>query len=265
MWEIMQEGNGLKCKTNGTSNWSRRSKQEFCWEISAGSEALYWMVPSKNNNRNQSNCCCELTRLGFFFGFLFFSEDSRFLHHTPTQQKIVQQRSYIPPQTAHKHSMLQAQRKQILTDSNLRNQEETRNPGIVAFLIFFFFNFYYFFMLGYGKKLSNSGHKPVAHSYMKLLLLLDIHKIPIIAVWYTQLVYIEVKNKLSTSRSSSGQTSGGLNVSFLPHNNERHAPSIIKPSSLKERYGSEKSFIMMQYNLLNSYSYRLLSNKPACF
>ena len=84
MWEIMQEGNGLKCKTNGTSNWSRRSKQEFCWEISAGSEALYWMVPSKNNNRNQSNCCCELTRLGFFWFFVFFWRQQIFTSYSYT-------------------------------------------------------------------------------------------------------------------------------------------------------------------------------------
>lgn len=142
------------------------------------------MVPSKNNNRNQSNCCCKLTQFfvsGFFFFFL--KTVSRFLHHIPTQQKIVQQRSYIPPQIAHKHSMLQAQRKLILTDPNLRNQEETRKkPRNCCIPIIFSLTFIISLMLGYGKKLSNSGHKPVAHSYMKLLLLLDRHKIPIIAV-----------------------------------------------------------------------------------
>lgn len=137
MWEIMQEGNVLKCKANSTSNWSRRSKQEFCWEISAGSEAFYWMVPRKNNNSNQPNCCCKLTQILFVCLFFLLKTVSRFLHHTPTQQKVVQQQSYIPPQTAHKHSMLQARTELLLTDSNLRNQEETKNPGIVAFLFFF--------------------------------------------------------------------------------------------------------------------------------
>lgn len=159
--------------------------------------------------------------------------------------------------------MLQAQRKRILTWAQIlvtKNKQENQE------LLHSYFSFkllLIILMISYGKKLSNSSHKPVAHSYIKLSLLLDIHKIPIIAVQYTQLIsYTEVKNKLSTPRAPSGQISGNPNKSFLPHNNERHAPSIIKPFAFKECYSSKKSFIIMQCNLLDFY--RVLLNKPAC-
>lgn len=106
-------------------------------------------------------------------------------------------------------------------------------------------------MLSYGKKLSNSIQSQACCTF--------IHE-TIIAFRYTQntyhcnsihttiIIHID-KNKLSTSRALSGQILGNLNKSFLPHNNQRHALSIIKPFSLKECYSGKKSFFIMQCNL----------------
>lgn len=107
-------------------------------------------------------------------------------------------------------------------------------------------------MLSYGKKLSNSIQSQACCTF--------IHE-TIIAFRYTQntyhcnsihttsIIHID-KNKLRIFRAPSGQISSNLNESFLPHNNERHAPSIIKPFSLKERYSGKKSFF---YNAVQSF------------
>lgn len=71
-----QEGNGSKQKAGScTSNSRRSSEREISQESNAGSEALHWMVPSENNNRNQQNYCCKWIH--------FFWRQIADLHHTP--------------------------------------------------------------------------------------------------------------------------------------------------------------------------------------
>lgn len=213
----------------------------------AGSEASHWMVPSENNNRNQQNYCCKLTH--FFF---FLKTDSRFTSYSYITKDCTATELHFTANSPRIQSKLR--KTEVLTLAQIlvtKNKPETQE----LLHSYFFFNYSFllvFLILSYGKKLSNSIQSQACCTF--------IHE-TIIALRYTQNIYRcnsihttriihRDKNKLSTSRAPSGQISGNLNKSFLPHHNERHALRIIKPFSLKECYSGKKSFF---YNAVQSF------------